>query len=426
MADRPPDPPPEERRIDFARLRSEVEAAVMLPGFRQVAKRARWRRARTRLATLGSVALIMGILVPAGVVADLHQTTVNGWVSQEDHQPTPTPLPSGSSVPLQVDLTAAAGVDLNHMFVLADVCAGDNCSLELFRLSGQGTNRPVGEHLLRSKSTSWLDSVALTALSDTSVLVSGLTDGDQWQSYQVDVNKSKDGPPAQSKTPPVTTADRVVQMSRYGELQAVQANTGRVLELAAQPPLVQPSVVDNLLPARGIWVTGLVANQLAVSVSRDAGRSWTTRSLGLPAIQLSSFDQPVFASYNGTDAYLLVRLADEDFALFWTADGGHTWHRHGGQLPWPQPVPVGAPFGLVVRPDGSLLAWLASSPTIMYLESTDGGTTFRVTGSGQGGPTGPVYAVPGGYIELGGQPAVSRDTASWATMPVSYAPPGSS
>ena len=68
------------RRIDFTRLRREVEASVMLPEFGQVARRARRRKARTRLTTLGTLLTIMGILGPAGVVADLNTATVNGWV----------------------------------------------------------------------------------------------------------------------------------------------------------------------------------------------------------------------------------------------------------------------------------------------------------------------------------------------------------
>jgi len=119
---------------------------------------------------------------------------------------------------------------------------------------------------------------------------------------------------------------------------------------------------------------------------------------------------------------LLVRLADEDFALFSTADSGQTWHRRGTRLPWPQPVPVGAPFGLVVRPDGALLAWLDSSPTITYLESTDGGGSFRVSSAGPGGP---VVWVSDGYVALGNQPSVSRNAANWARTPISVVPPPS-
>jgi hypothetical protein len=333
--------------------------------------------------------------------------------------------PSGvtTSPAVQVDIAAAAGVDLNHTYALVDVCVADACSLQLSRLSSptDTSSRPLRTDLLRTTRTAWLDSVGLTALSGTSLLVSGLTDGDQWQYEQIDLANS-DWPPALSQTPPVTTADRAVQLTRFGKVQAIQARSGRLLQLPAQPPLSRPTVVDSVAPTKGIWVTGtLDGGQLAVSVSRDAGQTWTTQPLGVQSAQLSSYDQPVFASYNGTRAYLLVRLATEEFALFSTADGGRTWHRRPGQLPWPQPIPVGAQYGLVVRSDGSILAWLASSPTITYLESTDSAGQFRLTSSGPGGP---VFALPDGYVELGSRPAISRDGASWAPTRIAYAVPG--
>jgi hypothetical protein len=409
---------PGERRIDFSRLRQEVEAAVMLPEFSEVARRARWRRARARLTTLGTVGLIVGILGPAGVVADLHQVTVNGWVSRPDAVTT-TVSPSGSAA-VQVNLAATAGVDLNHTYALVDVCVADSCSLQLSRLAG-AAGKPLAVDLLRGNRTAVLDSVKLTALSDTSLLVSALTDGDRWQSTAVDL-ASNDGPPAQIQTPPVTLADRAVQLTRYGKVQAIQGKSGRLLELPSQPPLTQATVVDNLASTKGIWVMGTMpGGRFAMSVSRDAGRSWTTQPLGVPVAQLSSFDDPVFASYNGLTAYLLTRLADEEFALFWTIDGGNTWHRETSRLPWPEPVPVGAAYGLVVRPDGSLLAWLANNPAITYLEATGVGGQFRVT---QAGPDGPVYAVSDGYVELGPRPALSRDAAHWAAAKVSYTVPG--
>jgi hypothetical protein len=213
-----------------------------------------------------------------------------------------------------------------------------------------------------------------------------------------------------------------VQIDRYGKVQAIQTRTGRLLELPSQPPLARPALVDNLAPTKGIWVTGTDSRgQFAVSVSRDAGHTWTTQSLGVPVAQLSSFDEPVFASYNGLTAFLLTRLADEEFGLFWTIDAGSTWHRESSRLPWPDPVPVGAQYGLVVRPDGTLLAWLANSPAITYLEASGVGGQFRIT---QAGPDGPVYAIPGGYVELGTRPALSNDAAHWAPARVAYTVPG--
>src|SRR5262249_25040929 len=150
--------------------------------------------------------------------------------------------------------------------------------------------------------------IRLTALSDTSLLVSGLTDGDRWQYAPVDLG-SNEGPPAQIQTPPVTRQDRAGQLTRFGKVLAIQARTGRHLQLTSQPPLTQPTEVDNLAPSKGIWVLGTGAGgQFSASVSRDAGQTWTSASLGVATSALSSFDDPVFASYNGTTAYLMTRL----------------------------------------------------------------------------------------------------------------------
>ncbi len=399
----------------------------MLPDFGQVARRARWRRRRSKLTTFGTMVLVLGILGPAGVAADLRQAAVEGWVSPPDQHPNVAePSVSASTPPVQTTVTAAGGTDLNNLYALVDVCVGDSCSLELSHLGGGASGKPVETNLLRSTPSSSLDMVGLAALTPTSLLVRGLADGDTWRYERVDIN-SNDAPRVQGQTMAVSTADRPVQLSHFGKVQAVQARTGRLLALPSQPPLTQPTLFDNLAPSNGIWVLGSLNGQLAMSVSRDAGNNWLTQPLGLPAAQASAFDPAVFATNPGASggrvAYLLMRLASEDFALFSTVDGGATWRREPGQLPWPQPVPVGVQYGLVVRPDGTLLAWLSGSPTITYLESTDSGNNFRVTSAGPGAP---VFAVPGGYVELGtgSHLRISADAANWVQAQVSYAVPG--
>lgn len=410
---------PGQRRIDFSRLRNDVEAATTLPQFDHVARRARRRRARTRLATMGTLALIAGVLGSVGVVAQLRQSGPQGIVSGPGLAVEPS-VNSSASPSVQVHIAAAAGIDLNHMYALVDVCVVDSCNLQLSRLSG-GSTKPVRTNLLRNSPTAWLDSIGLTALSDTSFVVSGLTDTGHWQYAQVDLG-SDDSRAGYTQGPSVTTSDRPVQLTRHGPIQAVQVHSGQLLDLPSQPPLAQPSVVESVAPDKGIWVTGVASNaQLAVSVSRNAGRTWTTQPLGIMDSALSTYDEPVFATHDGKSAYLLARLATEDFALFATSDGGRTWHREPAAPPWPEPVPVGAPYGMVVRPDGSLLTWLATSPTVTYLESTDAGAQFRVTSTGPGGR---VFAVPDGYVQLGAQAAVSRDAATWAPTQVPYAVPG--
>jgi hypothetical protein len=163
---------------------------------------------------------------------------------------------------------------------------------------------------LRPEPQTVLDSITLTALSPTVLLVSGLTDGNQWQSKVIDLTKGDD-PPALTGNAMMTMSDRAVQMSRFGIVQAVQAHTGRIVNLPSQPPLRDPAVVESVGPGKGVWVIGRdkTNDELAIAVSHDAGRNWTLRLLGVADSQMSDFDEPVFATYNGTKAYLLVRMS---------------------------------------------------------------------------------------------------------------------
>ena len=70
----------------------------------------------------------------------------------------------------------------------------------------------------------------------------------------------------------------------------------------------------------------------------------------------------------------------------------------------------------MVRPDGSLLAWLSTSPTVTYAQLPNGGHSF----TGVQGPGGPVIQVSGGYVSLSGPPKVSSDGLTWkqATLPI--------
>ena len=82
----------------------------------------------------------------------------------------------------------------------------------------------------------------------------------------------------------LSPGDRAVQLTENGELYGVRAVDDRLTKLASQPPLEQPVLATGVEPSAGWWVTGLdvLTSDLAVSVSRDEGRSWTTRRLGTP------------------------------------------------------------------------------------------------------------------------------------------------
>jgi photosystem II stability/assembly factor-like uncharacterized protein len=174
-----------------------------------------------------------------------------------------------------------------------------------------------------------------------------------------------------------------------------------------------PVIAAGIAPAAGIWVTGTdpVTGALAVAASRDGGRGWAAVDLGLHPVAA-----PRLASYDGLHAYLLVRTA-QGFALAATADGGGHWHVTGAQLPWPQDAAPTSGYGLAVRPDGALLAWLSTAPSVSYLVSTDHGATFRAF---ENGPGGALYPLPDGYVAVGVEPKVSRDGATWTPAQLPY------
>jgi hypothetical protein len=409
-----------DARLDFDRLRAEVEATTILPEFREVARRARRRRKRSRMGTIGLVLVLLAILVPAGTLADW-QRGRPGVISGPDGStlttpsPEPTPAPASPAGPppsptTQVNLVAVAGVDLDHVYTLIDVCLSDSCSLQLSRIMPEGPGvqvHPLRTNLLRRNAISFLSGVRLTALTATSVQVSGqLSTG--WHYQRVDL-VGVDGAGAATEAQPA-------QLEAGGKVDAVSQASGIPTELPSQPSLAQPSVVPGIPVNRGVWVTGVATSGKAgVAVSQDGGTSWVVRDLGVPA-----GGQSVLATLNGSTAYLLVRLPDWTFALFRTGDGGRSWHKAAGQ-PWSGlvPAPVGATYGLAVRPDGSLLAWL-SGANLTYAESRDGGQSFHAFV----GPRGQVFQVSDGYVLLGATPMLSHDAVNWSPAELGYEPPG--
>ena len=403
--------------LDFTGLRAEVEAATMLPDFGQVARRARRARRRARLASLSAALAVLAVLAPVGVFT-AHERGINhtGPISHPD-QVTPVqvglqtpPAAPTPTVAIQSTIVAADGADLGHVYALVDVCVPDSCNLQLSAIQvtpqpGVGPDR-IG--LLRDKSSQYLTGFRVDALSDSSLVVSAQPGSGTRRYARVNTGKVADA----TTNATAKVGDRIGPIDGSGELWAMDANSGQLSGLPHQPPVRAP-VVAPVAPSHGLWVTGTdpgTSGQVAVTTSRDAGRTWQTSVLGVPA----DAGRPVLASYNGRVAYLLTRTADRQFALLRTSDSGATWDRLSSTLPWPSSEPNAA-YGIVVRPDGTVLAWLQTSPTVTYALSTDGGHTFgNVTG-----PGGPVIAVSDGYVSLGSPPKLSRDGSTWtqATLP---------
>jgi hypothetical protein len=408
--------------LDFARLRAEIEAATMLPEFAQVTRRARRVRARGRFATTFAVLAVLAMLTPAGVLAARNRDsgTSIGPVAKPEppvpeqiglQEPSPSPSPSHSALPPpQVTIVAADGADIGHVYALVDVCRGGSCSLQLSQVESgtQSTAQsPDRIGLLRAQPTDFLSGYRLTALSDTSLEISAASATGVREYQRIDLGSVSDD----ARPDTAAVGDRVAVIDASGKLWAMAAKSGQLRSIPHQPPVNQRAVASTAQDA-GIWVTGTdpVTGDVAVSVSRDAGMTWTSTRLGV----LAGDNTPVLATSHGQVAYLLTRTADRSFALFSTADGGRSWNRLTTALPWPQ-TDNGTGYGIVVRPDGSLLAWLATSPTLSYIQSTDGGLRF----ANVSGPGGPVIAVSDGYVSLSTPPKVSSDGSSWtaATLP---------
>jgi len=404
--------------LDFIGLRAEVEAATMLPDFGQVTRRARRARRRARLATLSAALTVLAVLAPAGVISARERAVNQAAPVSRTDQPSPFEIglqtppapPSAPPVAVQSSIVAADGVNLSNVYALINVCAADSCNLQLSKIqltpsAGVGPDR-IG--LLRDKASQFLSGFRLDALSTTSVVASAVPPNGGRKFVRVDTGTSAD---ATSNTL-AKVGEPVAPIDGSGELWAMDSQSNQLSGLANQPPVRQPTVAS--VPAsKGLWVTGTDASgkQLVVAESSDAGRTWRSSTLEtLP----SDAGPPVLASYNGRVAYLLLRGADSQFEVWRTGDSGATWQRTSTQLPWR--ADNRSDYGIVVRPDGTPLAWLATSPTVTYAQSSNDGRTF----DNVEGPGGPVIQVSDGYVSLGGPPKVSTDGLTWkqAGLPI--------
>jgi hypothetical protein len=383
-----------------------------------VTRRARRARRRARLATLSAALAVLAILAPAGVISARERAVNNqtGPVLQTDKGSpfeigleTP-PAPSTPPAVIQSTIVAADGVDLNSLYALVNVCAADACNLQLskIQLAPQPGTGPDRIGLLRDKSSQFLSGFRLQALSANSLVVSAVAPNGVRRFVRVDTGNSVDA----TANTQVKVGDKVAPIDSSGELWGMDPRSTQLNSLAKQPPVRQPTVA-SVAPSEGLWVTGTdpSGKHVAVANSQDAGRTWRSVTLeNLPA----DGGPPVLASYNGRVAYLLLRDVDRQYQLWRTTDTGATWQRMSTQLPWPPDSR--SDYGLVVRPDGYLLAWLASSPTVTYALSPDGGRTF----ANVSGPGGPVIQVSDGYVSLSGPPKVSSDGSTWrqATLPI--------
>jgi hypothetical protein len=396
--------------LPFPELREYVESQTFLPEFREIERRGRRQRRRRRAGIALGTAGFLLLMVPALIVgtamvgirygpggsASLGLAGRGGsgpGVGQLDATPA-KPRP-----PLVRTLVAAGGVDLDHLYGLVDVCSGASCDLQIVSITPSPQVDRLG--MLRDRPTQTLREPMLVALNPSTIVVSADVDNGNRQSITVPL-----APPDKSIAAP-KTAERPVQTAPNGPIQMVRPGRATPSAIPAQPPLSQPTLVAT---THSWWVTGTdpVSGQTATAVSTDQGRTWTTRSVGMAATESA------LATGDGVHAYVLLRIGT-DIWITRSVDGGRTWSMPARTPSWP----TASQFGLYVRPGGAVMVWLITASGATFLSSTDGGMTFTPT-VGPLSASGPVVTVPGGYITLGRQPAISADGLTWTTPYVPY------
>jgi hypothetical protein len=409
---------------DFAGLRADIEAATRLPEFDRVAKRAR-RIRRRDLGRRITVSLVMlGALLPAGVVGIYAAPGGGTQIQGEDIQIGPdqpdAPSPTASTAPITT-IRAIAGTRIGALYAAVDVCrpadASTTCSLQVVPLgaTAQDQRGPIAVDELRASPADSLSDVTLTSLTSQSLLLSGIRpDGERkFRRIFLRGGGAEIAPEPQDDTMP-QTGDQVVQLRRYGPLYFVRQTDGRASVTPTQPDLNEPTLVTSVAAENGWWVTGTDpgTQNVAIGVSRDLGHTWQITPLDVR----SGLADPVLATGDGTTVFVFVRTAGGIYQRR-SVDGGRTWTSLTTDMPWP---PFGSSahlvtrtLGAVVRGDGSLLVWVEEPPGAVFLESTDlGGSYHSVTG-----PSGPIIALIDGFAALGDPPVVSYDGHTWSPLP---------
>ncbi len=392
--------------LPFADLRAEVETSTYLPEFRQVESRARKVRRRLRLR---AAAVALAVAVPAiGAVALMYRQptgTTLGITGGEDvvH----VALPSGNHQPDTYQLVAADGVDINHLYGLVDVCSGNSCTLDLSSIdpnSVTGSVQRLG--LFRTNPTDTLSNARLIAIGTGTVVVSARVNSGALRRDTLGVSPAL---VTQSPAPAGLATQRVVQPVPAGPIEIATA-AGTVTAAASQPKLDSPALVCD---RSGWWVTGTdpLTGALNLAVSDDSGRSWTSHSVGVDKVQAT----PAVA-VSGNTIYLLV-AADGQLLLRKSSDRGLTW----STLTAPDNWPASSHYGIIVRPDHSVLVWLDRNGHTTLMHSRDGGLSFAKD-RGNGAANAPIVTVSDGYIMLGAKPALSRDAVTWTSLQVPWLP----
>jgi hypothetical protein len=322
--------------------------------------------------------------------------------------PAPAPVKTG---PTTRTVLAVDGLDLAHVWGLVDVCSDDLCNLQLSSVSSAtetASTQRLG--LLRTQPTDGLVDPRIVVVNSDTVVISGLVSSGSRQYQTIRLTNTGTGTPAASATV------RPIQTTVEGAIRVVHGSVADPVTLPHQPQVSLPVLQTD---AAGWWVSGTSPSngELAVSVSRDDGTSWSTHTLGLLPDSNdagATVSGPALATSNGVDVYVLVAASDR-MVLIRSVNGGTTWSPVAAGQSWPS----GSKYGMVAEHDGSLLVWFTNGGITTYMRSVDSGETFQPD-TGPPAPGGAIVQVSDGYVSVGTQPALSHDGQTWVAAYVPY------
>ena len=251
-----------------------------------------------------------------------------------------------------------------------------------------------------------------------------LTLGDMYQlSTDGGSHWTKQAAPKSTKS---VSSSRLLDLSCPGascenpRVVALDTKTWAAAPLRNQPPLPAMAGSTRVGADRSVWIAGRDRDgRAAVSVTRDGGRSWLTRTL--PGAEPKPDQMHVVnlgmdvATRNGKTAYA-IESGSRDPQIYRTADGGRTWQL----LSAPRGFRPAEDVATTVLPDGRLVVtrvgWhetLASSDGVTFsklvdVPMMDSFTSFPGGVFGQLTPT-DVKAIP--------EMSVTTDGRTWQRQP---------